>query len=192
MPGWATPSCHASCCRQCSMHGWHDVCQSPASLVIADWTENWCLTQRLWYSGCPIVNETGWCKSSAQRGHCILDDDWPIKQSLFYTIWIWDPLGVLSRKAGQKWADPQRGVRTAWLQAVGATTQQEQWRRERNTARLWPPGRRKQTQSAAESPYWQSNSEGAADAAAEATSRKTGGWRYTMSWVTSAAPPGSC
>ena len=126
--------------------GWHDVSQSPASLVMADWTKNWCLTQRLWYSGCPIANETGWCRNSAQRGHCILDDDWPIKQSLFHTIWIWDLLGVLSGKIGQKWADTQRGVQIPWLQAVGAVTQHEQWSRERTTESLWRDEQRKQRQ----------------------------------------------
>lgn len=92
------------------------------------------------------------------------DDDWPIKQSLFHTIWIWGLLGVLSRKVGQKWADTQRGVWKPWLQAVGAVTQQEQWSRERTTERLWQHEQRKQRQSVAESPYWQSNREGATDA----------------------------
>ena len=84
--------------------GWHDVSQSPASLVMADWTKNWCLTQRLWYSGCPIANETGWCKNSAQRGHCILDDDWPIKQPLSHNLNL-RPIGSTKPKG---WAEMGR------------------------------------------------------------------------------------
>ena len=84
--------------------------------------------------------------------------------SLFHTIWIWDLLAVLSRKVGRKWADTQRGVRKPWLQAVGAVTQQGQWSRERTTERPWQREERKQRQSVAESPCWQSNREGATDA----------------------------
>lgn len=138
-----SPSCHASCCRQCSMHGltW---CQSPASLVTADWTKNWCLTQRLWSSECPVANETGWMQGlcparSLYPGWRLANQTQPLSHSvnLRPTVSAMERLGrdgqIPREESGSP--DSRRELDTA-----------EQWSRERTTQEAVAGQPRKQMQ----------------------------------------------
>lgn len=164
-PGWTTPSCDASCCRQCSMHGL--TCCKPEPCFPG-------------YSG--LNRELMLEPKAVVPGMSSSQWDWLMQElhprwSLYPGWWLANHTKPLSHNlnlrpiGGTKpkgWAEmgrhPERSPKVLSTRQCEPQENRRNGVEKRDTESIWRYKQRKQKQSVAESPYWQSNREGATDA----------------------------